>query len=561
MKKRNFEWDTELLFLGFMLFLFAPLEIYFSNINDLWFSVYDFAGYLLTAFVLYIVVVVLADFFAVSRIPNIWGTMVYYVFLLGLSLYIQGNFILVDYGQMDGQPIDWSLYKVEGIVSVGLFVLIFVIGTFLWIKVGKEQVRKVTKIVSVCLILVQLVTLLTISLAQDGFTRKEDYIVTTKNEWVYSREKNFNILVLDAFDSRVFNDLLNGECKEEMEGLFENFTYYRNTTTVYPVTDLSIPQIITGENYLNQEAYGDYLNRSYMESPLLDQLQEQNYKINIYQNVEVPDGAIVSNVDNWEKTRLSVSSHKRLLGYIYKLVGFRYLPQPLKETCWFYSDDMDDMKRINYVNEDVAGSDLDLVESYDWANKLFYENIEKMSASELENVFHFYHLKGLHVVRNLDRDFNDAEDVSLEETAKGMFNMLGRYFDVLKTEGIYDNSIIIIMADHAASEYAGTHYKQCPLLLVKGLEEEHSFKVTDIPVSYADLQVGYKNLLNQTNMDNIFEIRDENRERYLYQTEWIGRPMNNSDYGANIEEYIIKGNAFDSESIVKTGKVYSGKTE
>lgn len=378
---------------------------------------------------------------------------------------------------------------------------------------------------------------------------------------MYSREKNFNILVLDAFDSRVFNDLLNGECKEEMEELFENFTYYRNTTTVYPVTDLSIPQIITGENYLNQEAYGDYLNRSYMESPLLNQLQEQNYKINIYQNVEVPDGTIVSNVDNWEKTRLSVSSHKRLLGYIYKLVGFRYLPQPLKETCWFYSDDMDDMKRINYVNEDVAGSDLDLVESYDWANKLFYENIEKMSDSELENVFHFYHLKGLHVVRNLDRDFDDAEDVSLEETAKGMFNMLDRYFDVLKTEGIYDNSIIIIMADHAASEYPGTHYKQCPLLLVKGLEEEHSFKVTDIPVSYADLQVGYKNLLNQTNMDNIFEIRDENRERYLYQTEWLGRPMNNSDYGANLEEYVVKGNAFDSESIVKTGNVYSGKTE
>lgn len=151
MKKSNFEWDTELLFLGFMLFLFAPLEIYFSNINDLWFSAYDFAGYLLTAFVLYIVVVVMADFFVVRRIPNIWGTMVYYVFLLGISLYIQGNFILVDYGQMDGQPIDWSLYKVEGIVSVGLFVLIFVIGTFLRIKVGKEQVRKVTKIVSVCI--------------------------------------------------------------------------------------------------------------------------------------------------------------------------------------------------------------------------------------------------------------------------------------------------------------------------------------------------------------------------------------------------------------------------
>lgn len=557
MKKRKFEWDVELIFFGFMLFLFAPLEIYFSNINDLWFSVYDFIGYLLIAFAVYVVFTVLADFFVAGRLPKLWGILVYYIFLLGLALYLQGNFIVVDYGQLDGQHIDWSAYKADGIVSVGLFILIFIAGTFLWNKMGIEQVRKITKMVSICLILVQFVTLLTVSIFQNGFTQKEDYVVTTKNEWVYSRGDNFNILVMDAFDSRVFNDLLNGECKEEMEELFQDFTYYRNTTTMYPLTDLSIPQIITGENYLNQEVYGDYLNNSYTKSSLLNHLQEQNYEINIYQNVELPDGAIVSEVENWEKMRLSVSSHKRLLGYIYKLVGFRYLPQPLKESCWFYSDDMDDMKCINYVNEDGRVSDDSSVESYDWSNKLFYENIDNLSASESENVFHFYHLKGLHVIRNLDKDFNDAEDVSLEETAKGMFNMLDRYFNKLKEEGIYDNSIIIIMADHAANEYPGTHYKQCPLLLVKGMGEEHPFTVTDIPVSYSDLQVGYMNLLNQTNKNNIFQIEDENRERYLYQTEWLGRSMDNDDYGANFEEYVIKGSAFDSESITKTGNVYS----
>ena len=93
--------------------------------------------------------------------------------------------------------------------------------------------------------------------------------------------------------------------------------------------------------------------------------------------------------------------------------------------------------------------------------------------------------------------------------------------------------------------------------MVKGIEEKHPLVVTDIPVSYSDLQVGYKNLLNRTNADNIFEIQDENREREFYFTTYIGRSMNFDDYGEDFEKYIIKGHAFDSESIIKTGEIYS----
>ena len=79
----------------------------------------------------------------------------------------------------------------------------------------------------------------------------------------------------------------------------------------------------------------------------------------------------------------------------------------------------------------------------------------------------------------------------------------------------------------------------------------------DIPVSYSDLQVGYWNLINQTNTDNIFEIRDKNREHYLYRTEYFGRALTSYDYGTEFEKCIIYGHAFDSDSIITTGQVFS----
>ena len=84
--------DMELLFLGFMMFLFAPLEMFFSNLSDFWFTVYDFIGYLIIAFVVWVGISYSIKLILVCRMPLIWEILVYYIFLIGLAFYIQGNF-------------------------------------------------------------------------------------------------------------------------------------------------------------------------------------------------------------------------------------------------------------------------------------------------------------------------------------------------------------------------------------------------------------------------------------------------------------------------------------
>ena len=553
--REKYKLNSSLLFIGFLLFIFAPFELYFANIDDLWFTVYHFAPYLLIGFVIYTVLVICWECFVARHFAKVWDAIVCVLFCLAFACYIQGNFFLVNYGQLDGQPIDWSKYKVTGVISVGIFILAIAVAIVLIIKVETEKRKKVINVISICLILVQVFTLFTLVITKDGLQKKENYVDTTKNEWKYGTKKNFNILVLDAFDSRVFCDLLQSECGDEIRNIFQNFTYYRNTTDVFNHTDFSIPQIITGRNYQNDELYGDYINHAYEKSPLLQELQKENYELNIYTTTRLPQNEFATGVSNWKKAKLSVSSHKRLLEYLYKLVGFRYLPQPLKQSCWFYSDEMDDLKCISYEDENLVQDD----KVFDWANKIFYDELGQLDCSDVENSFHFYHIKGLHVIRNLDENFNDAEDVGLEETAKGMCKLLNRYFDALKEQGIYGNSVIVVMADHAANEYDTSSFLQCPLFLVKGMNENHEFVQSELPVSYADLQTGYQNLLQNTNTDNIFELEEGPRIRYLYHSKWKGRPMTGNEYSEDMSKYSIEGDAFESEKIVDTVEILSSK--
>lgn len=537
MLKKLANWPIYI-FICFTVFIFAPCEIYFSSVDDIWFGIGDILPYLLAGFVVAVVLAVALDLIGTKCAPLIWWNSLYVVFVLMIALYVQGNFLQNNYGELDGQAIDWSLYKSQGIISAVVFAAIMVAGIIFRLWGNKNSIYKAVRIVCMCMLVLQIYTLTMACILNDGLKDKSGYIVTAENETEYSNKENVIILILDAFDSRVMDDLYNSDFRTQIEDTFKGFDFYKNTTGVYCLTDFAIPQIITGEMYFNQSKYGDYLNNAYEKSPLLNELRDRQYELNVYTNIAIPQGEIAKEVSNWKYERLKISSHRRLLGYVYKLVGFRYLPQQLKKYCWFYSDDMDELKD----SSDVI--------PYEWANDHFNNNIEKITADKNSPVCHITHMKGLHVLRNLDEWFQPKDDVSLEESARGAIRMLDRYFKKLDELGIYEDSIIIVMADHGAIEYGVNSQKQCPLLMVKGQGSSAGMNVVDDKVSYADLQNMYRQLLNGEKAN----IADNNKPRYFYMTEWMGRALSEDDTNSDFEEYEIQGHAYETETIIKTGR-------
>ncbi len=76
-------------------------------------------------------------------------------------------------------------------------------------------------------------------------------------------------------------------------------------------------------------------------------------------------------------------------------------------------------------------------------------------------------------------------EASLHGTAK--------YVDALRESGAYDNTAIIVMADHG---YNGSGdeterevwMRSAPMFLVKGMREQHdTMQISEAPVSYVDL--------------------------------------------------------------------------
>lgn len=539
------------LFAGFTLLIFAPFELYLSGISDFWFSIYDFAGYLIAAFAIYALCCI-----AVVRISKRLKKSIaffgYLCFLIVFAMYIQGNFVIVNYGELDGNPIDWSRFHAEGFISVAIFLAINLIGLSIVLVVkNKEQVYKVTEIIAVCLILMQVVTLVTLIIRSNGLDDKRGYVVTNDGETDYSSEENIIVVVLDTYDARVFDDLYNDEYRDEIEDVYRDFAWYRNTTCNYRLTDFSLHEILTGQLFLNRSTYGDYLIDSYASSELIKDLEQKDYDIGLYISTPIPQAQVAERIANWKFCPMEVSSHKRLLEHLFKLVGFRYTVQPLKKYFWTYTGEIDDLKVVEY---DGDGE----IALHSWGNDVFINSIKDITCNGSKPKFSVLHMRGVHAPRRFDSNLNySEEEVSIWESARGMNRMMSMYLDRLKELGIYDNSTIVIMGDHGAVDYDESGFGQSPLLMIKRRSSNGDFSIIDTPISYDRMQDILISLVDDPETDADLDLSRFSSigPRYHYETEWAG-PLSSNERAKEFVEYEMTGDSFDTDRIVATGKKY-----
>ncbi len=116
-KKSNiFQWAALAFEFSFMLCLFAPIDIFFANKDEYWFTFGQLMSVTAIAFV--------AIFSVIS--VCLWGLSKIKVFnyiyaactCVLLYLYVQGNDIPRNYGVLNGNKRDWASYTGYGIASI-----------------------------------------------------------------------------------------------------------------------------------------------------------------------------------------------------------------------------------------------------------------------------------------------------------------------------------------------------------------------------------------------------------------------------------------------------------
>lgn len=530
------------LVISFMLYIFEPIVMYISNVNDFWFDLRLIIDILINNFVMFLalicifftVVYLLSEYiFKKISVYNIFFLIVFTIFL---ATYIQGNYLAGFLPGLDGHTINWSLYTKITLVTGAIWIVIGTIVAVLAIKVGLDKTVKISTLISLA-VLFMLGTSFATTLTNPKIDEKKDFSlsVTTKNYNNASSDSNFFIFVLDAVDSVDFEKVLNSN--EEFKDTFSDFTYFKDTVCAYPYTRDSIPFIFSGIWNENEKQFSKYYDEALNKSLLFKELDKRNYNTNVYET-EFPTKKLktaeISNLIPAERKL----DEKKFIGQLHRYLLFKYLPFGLKQYANIEKLDFGHC----YIQDET-------IKPYNWENEFNYDMIKNNKIEKInQKYFSFVHVRGGHVPFNFDKNLNEVKHGTYERNLEGCLTLINAFLDRLKENGVYDNSAIIIMADHGFSGDEVIDGRQNPILFIKGINEHHSMITSKIPVSYADLNDVYVKLLDGKSSKQLFsDISLDRKRRYIWYR------YTHEEY---MVEYIQKGKAWDEKTMNRTGEVY-----
>ena len=531
--------------LSFLLGLYAPLELYFTNITEFQFDFWALFPQLLKLFGI-LLAVCIVGFGLCYLIHNRLYDLALVLGGIGYCIaYVHGMFLVGNLPPLDGTDFSWSDYHKETVISLIVCAVIAVIFILLVRSLHMKKMRKVIAGLSLFFTAILVVTGVTVGITNNGFQRKPLMAVTKNHEFQMSSDTNMVIFLMDAVDSKAFRQLLDGDDPEYAQTLAD-FTYYPNTVGAYSFTEHSIPYILTGQWFENQEPFEDYTAQAMASSPLLNRLKAEHYRIGMYEEDLRCTEEQAAEFENVEKTTLRFTSFSAIAKEELKLVWFKYAPYLLKRAVHV------DMNRFTMIVEPVSDSEL-----YHYVNWDFYPDAQNAQITTVsDKVFKFIHIEGAHVPLRYDKDVNiiGSENGTYDQNLQASMTVLKQYLDDLKAAGVYDNTAIVVMADHGYWTYWDDKLlgRSNPLLAVKGVGESHEMKISEAPISYEDLQECFSRLLDGDASDQVFDAKegDQRIRRYL--------SYNYLEEG-HIVEYEQKGYATDLSTMVPTGRVFDAK--
>jgi len=457
------------------LLILGPLEIYKTNINEIDFGVGDFLLELLMA------TVVLCIFEAlVMLIPYVSDISLVLLFAGGIGSYIQMIFLNGYLGKADGRQVIWrdntKVVVVNGIIWCAILIISIVVAFY-----KRRIYRKIYVCVSAFLVAVQLFAIVSILLST-GITRLPDRMsaIDTKNINKLGDEENIIIFVLDGFSNWDFENLLQAE--PQTETVFKDFVYYDNECSIYGATFPSLLHMITGTDPTFEGSCREWKeNAWYSDSceAFYKKMHDSGYTCELYTANEISILGDISNVanvmDNITETEASLDKYQLFRAMI-MLSFYRGAPYWYKDVFEVYSDPFSYCVVLNETESKH--------QNYDFY-KFFSEEGLNLVNGKTYKIIHLY---GVHPPYHSNAKCEYVESTTREEVRLGLAYLLEDYFEQMKKIGIYDNSTIIVTADHGAQYILTDEFKNQPTFLLKVKNEaSDTMLVNSAPISHDDI--------------------------------------------------------------------------
>ena len=126
----------------FMIFIYAPLELYINNVDEFWYDVYLLFPFIIKDFFLFLLFSIVG-FLVVYLFGNIAYKIVLYCYFTGtVACYIQGNYMVKNLPPLDGTDVNWSLYQSQFVKSTIVWVIIAIVCLILFIVLKYDRIKK-----------------------------------------------------------------------------------------------------------------------------------------------------------------------------------------------------------------------------------------------------------------------------------------------------------------------------------------------------------------------------------------------------------------------------------
>lgn len=492
------------LLLVYILLFFGPLDIFLSNAR--FFNI-TYRPFLLPFSLIGLASFILLSIAVAASKGKVYDFLIYLLLGIALCCYVQGSFLNLDLGALDGDTIPWHLYDNHAAVNLAIWMaillLVFAISYFF-----KSIFPRIVVFICCALVIMQTAALVV------GMVNAKDrkpYYLSGADEYTLSASGNVVVFILDNFSNSYLTQVL----KKSPDALepYHDFIYYDNYNTGYKGTFPGELHMITGQAYdfdLTYEEFFESAWNSGFVNTYLQTLQNAGYKMRVYsQSPSYLCGSDLSRLDGKVANLKKISSEKlpaETIKKFIKLSLFRYVPHAMKANFWMSSGDLAFSRAIDDVKTDHL-----FVESLRERGL----SIQKTGAGN-ERYVTFFMLPGAHRPYTMDANGNYvSEGTSATEQATGCLTALNEYMDEMKRLGIYDDATIIITADHGT-----TVHPQAVFMIKKAGAQADAIQKNSAPVSQTDFPSTVLDALSLPHDDlgpSVFDFQETDvRERSCF---------------------------------------------
>jgi hypothetical protein len=494
------------------IFVFAPAMVFKGNMVEIGFNLADIlAIYIIPSLGLFLMLVVIGFVFP-EKVFRIYISL---LLITGVLIWIQGSFLVWNYGQFDGNIIDWTKYRWQGFIDLFIW-LIFITLAIIF----RKSIIPVSYIICWSLIIIQgSFFILSVSVLKNNSP-------ATKSDWNvpadllnYSDSLNVIHFMLDNFQTDVFLEVVQ---ENSFDSKLEGFTAFRENMANASTTVVSIPSIFSGDIYDGSVSVGNFFSKSISEKGFHHVLHQNGFRINFIPHIDMPRDGVTNYYTIpylYGRTRDEECAYKAT--YLLDIVIFRSFPHFVKKIIYNGGN-----WRISPLFAQSPNQGLKSV--FDFM-KDYSKNIRIFGPLP---AYHFIFLDPPHPPYMINKDGSFATEIlsptigNYKIQAKYSLKLFIDFIDMLKQKKLYDKSLIILQSDHGSSFpptkngiTMSIQRKRVPAMLaIKRPHETGKMKISDAQTMNADIAATILEILridNYSKRISVFSLdtmKNRNRE-------------------------------------------------